>query len=209
MASSISRICRCACSAPPTRVSTAKASCCRPCLVSQRGLSGTTSRQSRNSTAGSTSEPNIHRQPVLTFHDSPGADSATSQLTMATTSMPEMMAIWLSETNRPRRWAGATSAMYSGESIDAMPTPSPPTNRAITNSEKVRGRADPMADTANSTADSSRTLLRPKRSLKGPAQAAPIMHPTRTLETAQPFQTSFSSKRVTRKSIAPEITAVS
>ncbi len=53
---------------PLTRDKTRKASTARPCLTSQRGLSGTKKRKNRRANAGKTPEPNIHRQPYATFH---------------------------------------------------------------------------------------------------------------------------------------------
>ena len=52
--------------------------------------------------------------------------------------------------------AGAISAMYRGESIEAMPTPTPPMIRAMLNSVSVLGMADQMAETVKSTADRRR-----------------------------------------------------
>ena len=132
MASWISFISRCARCNPPSRVRTARASPLRPCLASQRGLSGTRNRAARKSTAGSAPEASIHRQPKATFQIS-FAGEAISQLTTETTTMPVMMATWFSETRRPRTPAGATSAMYSGESIEVVPTAKPASSRAATN----------------------------------------------------------------------------
>jgi hypothetical protein len=44
---------------------------------------------------------------------------------------PTTMATWLTRTSRPRIRAGATSAMYMGEMMEARPTPIPPTIRKI------------------------------------------------------------------------------
>ena len=141
------------------------ASAVRPRLVSHRGLSGTKNRATRNSAAGRTPDPSIQRQPVDTFQASLVGE-AIHQLTIETTSMPVMMATWLSDTRRPRMAAGATSAIYNGESIEAVPTAKPPNRRAITNSVRFRGKAAPMAETANSRAASNKIFFRPKRSLK-------------------------------------------
>ena len=43
------------------------------------------------------------------------------------------IANWLTTTSRPRKRAGATSAMYIGETVEAKPTPMPPTNRQTLN----------------------------------------------------------------------------
>ena len=39
--------------------------------------------------------------------------------------MPKMMANWFHATRLPRTFAGAISAIYIGESMDASPTPMP------------------------------------------------------------------------------------
>ena len=191
IAARICSISNAACSAPPTRARIARASSSRPCLTSQRGLSGTRNRKPRKSNAGRVSEANIHRQPTETFQASSSAD-AICQFTMETTSIPKMIVIWFSDTNRPRSLAGDTSAIYRGESIEAAPTARPPSIRAATNSFRFLGNAEPTAEIANTSAASWRILLRPKRSLSAPANAAPIMQPMSTLETAQPFRTEFN-----------------
>ena len=38
------------------------------------------------------------------------------------------MVSWLTETSRPRIWAGDISAMYMGEMAEASPIPNPPTS---------------------------------------------------------------------------------
>ena len=97
-----------------------------------------------------------------------------------------MMASWYTAISPPRRFAGEISAMYSGESIEAMPMPVPPTNRATTRCHGAVGIADPMAQSVNSTADRSSTFLRPKRSLNVPAIAEPIKHPISAELTIHP-----------------------
>ena len=102
------------------------------------------------------------------------------------------MASWLSETRRPRIRAGATSAMYMGDCIEAIPTPTPPMIRATINSTKLRGTAEPMAETAKRTAENNNATFRPYRSLSTPAHEAPNMHPTRAQEAAQPVISASS-----------------
>ena len=46
------------------------------------------------------------------------------------------MVNWFSETRRPRHSAGLTSAMYMGETLDAMPMAEPPAIRQTTNQVK-------------------------------------------------------------------------
>ena len=69
------------------------------------------------------------------------------------------MASWYTAISPPRSLAGEISAMYSGESIDAMPMPVPPTSRAATRCHGSRGMADPIAQSVNSTADKEQDLL--------------------------------------------------
>jgi hypothetical protein len=123
--------------------------------------------------------------------------------------MPETMANWLMETMRPRMRAGEISAMYIGEVIDAAPTPTPPMTRKTTKVAKLGGNAVPMADARNMTAAMSRTFLRPRASLRAPAEAAPIAQPSSALEAAHPLYAAVSAKRFSRNPIAPEMTAVS
>ena len=73
----------------------------------------------------------------------------------------------------------------------------------------MRGSADPTPDTANRIAHSRRTFLRPKRSLRNPANAAPGMQPTIALAPAQPVWSGVSEKCPWIDPIAPEMTAVS
>ena len=44
--------------------------------------------------------------------------------------IPSTMLNWKSPASRPRRSAGAISAMYSGDATVEMPTPRPPMKRA-------------------------------------------------------------------------------
>ena len=124
--------------------------------------------------------------------------------------MPETMANWLTETMRPRIRAGEISAMYMGEVIEAAPMPSPPMMRKKTNSVKLRGKAVPKAETRNSTAETSSTRLRPRRSLSMPAKAGPEGAAEQGAGGRPALPTAgSSSKWVCRKPMAPEMTAVS
>lgn len=80
----------------------------------------------RNTKAGKAAAQNIHRQAISLFHTS--LSLTRSQLTTCAASMPTTIVNWLSETSRPRIEAGATSAIYIGESPDAMPMAMPPKN---------------------------------------------------------------------------------
>ena len=76
--------------------------------------------------------------------------------------------------------------MYIGESIEAMPMPVPPMIRATTRCHGAVGMAEPIEQSTNSTAARSMIFLRPKRSAKTPAIAAPIRQPTSAELTIQP-----------------------
>ena len=71
------------------------------------------------------------------------------------------MVSWLIDTKRPRSRAGVTSAMYTGDTFEAMPMPSPPTMRATTNQPKRSATPVPTAETVKSSAASNNMRLRP------------------------------------------------
>ena len=123
--------------------------------------------------------------------------------------MPETMANWFSETSRPRMRKGAISAIYMGDVIEAAPMPMPPMKRKTMNSTRVRGKAVPKAETKNARAARIKTFLRPKRSLKNPAEPAPRAKPARALAAANPSQNGVSSKWTRKEPVAPAMTAVS
>src|SRR5690554_1695986 len=124
---------------------------------------------------------------------------AIPQLTKYTTSIPKIMANWLSETKRPRILAGAISPMYTGLMAEASPTPIPPTTRYTLNTIKrailgspslknnVSGKADPRADKKNKKAASIKECLRPKREDNKPEMAPPIIQPISALEVVAPW----------------------
>ena len=68
---------------------------------------------------------------------------------------------------------GEISAIYIGESIEAMPMPVPPTIRATTRCHGARGMADPTEQSTNSTAASNITFFRPKRSAQDAGDGGP------------------------------------
>src|ERR1700733_5033756 len=104
-------------------VSTAFALSGAPCLASQRGLSGTKNIAVRNSSDGTAVTANIQRQPTWPFHEfrislavAVGEMGlAMSQFTTCASRMPHTIVSWFMETSFPRRGAGASSAMYTGE----------------------------------------------------------------------------------------------
>ena len=96
------------------------------------------------------------------------------------------MAIWFSDTIRPRISVGLTSAMYIGARAEATPMPTPPTRRATLNIMKSLNSPVPMADTVNSTAEVVSSGFLPYRSARAPATIAPNRHPTRAVVIATP-----------------------
>ena len=119
------------------------------------------------------------------------------------------MAIWFTDTRRPRKWAGAISAMYMGVDIEAMPMPMPPNQRNRMKVQMSRASAVPMAEARKSPAASSNAFFRPNRSEMGPTISTPVAQPIRTQPDVQPFIPTARWKRAVRNSIAPEITPVS
>ena len=73
----------------------------------------------------------------------------------------------------------------------------------------MRGSAAPIAEAANSSADTIRMRLRPKRSVSQPAAAAPAAQPTSRLLVAISVPRVSSPSSARRKISAPLITAVS
>ena len=86
---------------------------------------------SRNATAGKAAAQNIQRQAICSFHT--GSSLTSSQLTTCAAKMPMTMVSWLSDTSLPRTDVGATSAIYMGESPEAMPMAMPPRKRTTRN----------------------------------------------------------------------------
>ena len=90
-----------------------------PFFTSQRGLSGTSSASRKNSTAGTATAVNMKRQAYWPFHErriisavaSAGTGSAIRQFATCASSTPITIVSWFIDTRRPRRCAGATSAM--------------------------------------------------------------------------------------------------
>src|ERR1022692_4313973 len=87
---------------------------------------------------------------------------------------------------RPRRRGEETSDMYSGETMDASPTPNPPTSLDQISTSISHARAHPILQITKRKPDASRTFFRPNRSLSVPASPAPIAQPSRAELTSQP-----------------------
>src|SRR5579863_2655694 len=103
--------------------------------------------------------------------------------------------------------------MYTGAVRIAAPTPRPPQMRAATNSAKRVENAAAKEEARNNTAVSSSTLLRPKRSLRGPAARLPAIAPQPRQLTAQPSlrlpAEPWRPKYSRMKGTAPDMTVAS
>ena len=116
---------------------------------------------------------------------------------------------WLTATSKPRRWAGAISVMYIGQTTEAAPTATPPSHRKNSSAYQSHARAQPAAATRKSTARQASTGRRPHQSAGRPTSSDPTIVPSRALETVKPSRLSVSEKTWRRDSVVPEITAVS
>ena len=128
---------------------------------------------------GAVTAVNIQRQPNCQFQDwriisvvaPEGTASAISQLTICAARIPTTIVIWFIDTRRPRHGAGLTSAMYTGETLDAIPMATPPVIRHMTNAVNVEAHPVSTEETANSTAEVINSFLRPNRSAAAPANS--------------------------------------
>tara|TARA_B100001750_G_scaffold79267_1_gene62901 strand:- start:3159 stop:3575 length:417 start_codon:yes stop_codon:yes gene_type:complete len=112
--------------------------------------------------------------------------SSRSQFERYEHNIPTTIANWFNATSLPRILAGDISVIYIGETTDAMPTPSPPINLAMTNSIKVRGKAEKTAEIKKRRLQSIRTFFLPAQSAIRPAIKAPKVHAIIKLLTAKP-----------------------
>src|SRR5690242_21929328 len=112
-----------------------------------------------------------------------------------------MIANWLNETSLPRILAGAISAIYIGEIMEAMPTPMPPimryTTKEYTSSVpkklNVSGLQAPMAEIKKATAAMSNPFFLPKDLEMKPAAAPPMTQPIKALAITNPLMASAVS----------------
>ena len=149
----------------------------------------------KNASEGTVTAVNIQRQPYWPFQDwriiSAVASSATgwamSQLTTCAPSTPSTMVSWFTATKRPRKWAGAISAMYIGERFDAIPMATPPRMRHTTNQVKLGAQPVRADETANKAAETSSNFFRPNLSLSPPETTEPNRQPTSAQLLAQPL----------------------
>src|SRR5579859_3246264 len=142
-------------------------------LASHRGLSGTNSMPHKNNNEGAAVKPNIQRHPCWPNQEerinssvAPGGKFRTrNQLIYWARRIPITTVNWLMATNLPRIPAGATSAMYMGERLEASPIATPPSIRHAIKTVKEPDSALPREVTANSNAEASSKPLRPNLSL--------------------------------------------
>ena len=95
------------------------------------------------------------------------------------------------DTNRPRKCAGAISAIYIGDKLEAIPMAKPPTKRNTLKKVKECTAPVPTAVQINNPAAKIKIGLRPKRSLSLPALSAPNKQPIKALLIAHPCITGL------------------
>src|SRR5690242_2636535 len=93
---------------------------------------------------------------------------------------------WLTATNNPRRRAGAISVIYIGQTTDAPPTATPPSQRKNSNAYQFQASAQPSDATTNTTASIASTGRRPHQSAGLPTNKQPNIVPNSALETVKP-----------------------
>ena len=102
--------------------------------ANQRGLSGIMKANIKNKAAGNASAQNIHRHacsiPSAGSCEVPSVNRfAIIQLASCADNIPNTIVSWFKDTSFPRISVGDTSAIYMGETLEAIPIPSPPTIR--------------------------------------------------------------------------------
>jgi hypothetical protein len=123
--------------------------------------------------------------------------------------IPKTIPNWYNDTREPLFEAGDISDIYSGDSMEAAPTPTPPIIRARTKKVKFDANKHPIAEMANKKAVITSAFFRPILSATYPAVKAPRIQPRIALDTAHPFNEGVSENFVSINPMAPEITAVS
>jgi len=96
--------------------------------------------------------------------------------------------------------------MYSGQTIEAMPTPTPPIQRKKINDVVDHASPQPAEHARSKTEATTSTFLRPNRSLLVPASKQPNMAPTIAELTNHPSIRVDNWKCWTIRSLAPEMT---
>ena len=122
------------------------------------------------------------------------------------------------ETNLPRICAGAISAMYIGERLEANPMARPPKIRQTTKMQNEDSPANPVPseEIAKRNADNTSNRLRPKRSLRTPEANAPdqASDAVRAMRhgcqpAAAMLRSVSAQKTFRRKALAPPMTTQS
>ena len=133
-----------------------------------------------------------------------------NQLTICAPRMPITMVSWLTATSRPRRWAGAISAMYIGDRFDAIPMATPPAIRQTTNTAKEPAHPVSTDETAKRSAAARSSFLRPNRSLSAPVTSEPTRQPSSAQVFAHPISAAVvRSKHLSKNGFAPPMTTQS
>src|SRR5665647_3611320 len=112
-------------------------------------------------------------------------------------------------TIRPRICAGEISAIYIGDSIDAIPTPMPAQNLEAIKISLVGENAIAKEERAKMAAAVNKPGLRPYLSETTPATRQPMIAPNARLPVANPSQYALRANCFCKKGNAPEITAKS
>jgi hypothetical protein len=123
--------------------------------------------------------------------------------------MPTVTSSCISDVSLPRISFGASSDRYIGTTTEAMPTPTPITNRNPTNSAAVPDSAAPRVPSVKTAPAPRINLRRPRESASLPARPAPNMAPASRPETTMPCTIGLSWMSFLMYSIAPEMTPVS
>ena len=110
---------------------------------------------------------------------------------------------------RPRICAGAISAMYKGDNMDAIPTPAPAKKRAIIKISLEGAIAIATDERVNKDAAVNRPGRRPYFSVTHPATRQPAIAPKARQPVVKPSQYSFKPNCSFKNGNAPEITAKS
>src|SRR5687768_9265696 len=112
-------------------------------------------------------------------------------------------------TLRPRMDDGEISAMYMGDSIEAIPTPIPAINRMSEKMDNPGARAMPREDRAKMPAAIINPGRRPRRSANEPATKHPTIQPNAKVPVRKPSHQAFKLNSARKKGNAPAITAKS
>src|SRR6185503_4135971 len=189
-----------------------RACSCLPEKTRNRGDAGISKEPRRNAAEGNASIQYIQRQaeaPSQKLASAPPATLARMSLLRNAQKSPSTMANCCKEASRPRKKAGATSAIYMGASTLAAPIPIPP---AIL--EAIKAPAEPAPPDANALKRKRTALIniagrRPIRLASVPAPKAPAAQPNRTDATAKPVPADWVPKAIDSACTVPLTTPLS